>query len=259
MTAVHLFARGGAAAYAAFRPTYPAPLVQRIVRDCTAHSVAVDIGCGTGQLTAQLAASVGRAIGVDVSAEQVAQAAAASPDNCEFVVGSAHTLPVDGVSVADVATIAQTMHWLDPALTFAECRRVLKPGGLLAVVGYPICSVVSSDAANKAVKKYHFETLRQFWHPGRWLLDDGYRFFDLSEHGFEQCESLAFDDTREMSLDAFISYMATQSARKTMIDETGEDPLPRLREELTAAIGSAEKLQVQFPFIAKLGVNKQKD
>jgi SAM-dependent methyltransferase len=260
MTSVaNLFARGGAANYAKFRPSYPEALVSRVLRDVAVSSpssLAVDVGCGTGQLSVALAdRGFARVIGVDVSAEQVA--AGTVRPNIEYRVGSAHALPIDGEQIADAVCIAQTMHWLDPEPTFAECSRLLKHGGIVAVIGYPVCSLLNNDAANAAMQRYHFEVLRPYWHPNRWLLDDGYKFFDLADHGFDECAEVRFEDDREMSLDEFIGYASTSSARATMIESGEPDPLDDLRASIAATLGSSsEKLLVRFPFFAKLGTRK---
>lgn len=255
MSASLLFARGGAAQYARFRPVYPAALVTRVLQDVpnAASALVLDVGCGTGQLTAALAERVGRVIGIDVSAEQLGAATART--NVEYRVGSAHELPVEGSALADAVCIAQTMHWLDPALTFGECRRVLKPGGVLAVIGYPVCALLNNDGADAALKRYHFEVLGPHWHPNRRLLDERYAFFDLAEHGFEHCATVEFDDDREMTLDEFIGYASTSSARATMIESGQPDPLDDLRASIVAAVGAAETLTVRFPFFCKLGIH----
>lgn len=258
MSAVkNLFARGFSPQYAKFRPAYPTPLVTRVLQDVVSveSALAIDVGCGTGQLSVALADRVARVVGVDVSAEQIA--AATPRPNVEYRVGSAHELPVDGSALADVICIAQTMHWLDPTLTFAECRRLLKPGGVVAVIGYSVCALLNNDAADKALKRYHFEVLGPHWHPNRWLLDDRYAFFDLAEHGFDHCATVEFDDDRQMTLDEFIGYASTSSARATMIESGHADPLDDLRASIVAAIGDAETLTVRFPFFCKLGIRQQ--
>jgi ubiquinone/menaquinone biosynthesis C-methylase UbiE len=48
------------------------------------------------------------------------------------VVGTAEHLPFQEASF-DVVTVAQAWHWLDQDAAAAECARVLRPGGLLAI------------------------------------------------------------------------------------------------------------------------------
>ena len=64
----------GGAAYARFRPEYPPELAAFFARVAPTPALAVDVGCGTGQLTTQLAEHFERTIGLDPSADQLANA-----------------------------------------------------------------------------------------------------------------------------------------------------------------------------------------
>lgn len=66
----------GGQAYARFRPEYPAELAQFLASVSPGRALAVDAGCGNGQLTALLAAHFDRVSGLDPSADQIAHAAA---------------------------------------------------------------------------------------------------------------------------------------------------------------------------------------
>ncbi|MBF3045820.1 methyltransferase domain-containing protein, partial [Pseudomonas aeruginosa] len=60
----------GSANYAAHRPTYPARLVDELAALCPGTRLALDCGCGTGQLTVLLAERFERVVGTDASAAQ---------------------------------------------------------------------------------------------------------------------------------------------------------------------------------------------
>lgn len=64
----------GGAAYAQFRPTYPEQLAAFLASVAPSRELAVDAGCGNGQLTQKLAGHFASVIGVDPSAEQIANA-----------------------------------------------------------------------------------------------------------------------------------------------------------------------------------------
>ena len=100
----------------------------------------LDLGCGPGTITLDLAARVapGRVLGLDRSAEVVAQAArvaadAGADDGVEFAVGDAYALELPDASFDVVHAHQVLQHLTDPERALGQARRVLRPGGLLAV------------------------------------------------------------------------------------------------------------------------------
>ncbi len=58
-----------AADYAAYRPSYPPELVDYLADLCPATTLALDCGCGTGQLAVLLARRFEQVIATDASAQ----------------------------------------------------------------------------------------------------------------------------------------------------------------------------------------------
>ncbi len=96
----------------------------------------LDIGCGTGRLARALAERASaRVWGVDPSARMLDQARAKLPASVGLKHGRAERLPFrDGWFDAAVAWLV--VHLVDRSLAFPEARRVLRPGGRLAVVTF---------------------------------------------------------------------------------------------------------------------------
>jgi ubiquinone/menaquinone biosynthesis C-methylase UbiE len=100
----------------------------------------VDVGCGVGAIALDVAARVapGRVLGVDADAGQIetarASAAERGAENASFEVGSVYELPVADASADVVYANAVLFYVPDRPRALAELRRVLKPGGLAAVV-----------------------------------------------------------------------------------------------------------------------------
>jgi SAM-dependent methyltransferase len=95
--------------------------------------LALDVGCGRGELVAALAPHVGRVIGNDVDRtmrEQAARRCAGLPN--VTITGGAWT---DGDDAFDVVTMVAVLHHLDVAQELCEVRRRLSAGGRFLAVG----------------------------------------------------------------------------------------------------------------------------
>jgi SAM-dependent methyltransferase len=98
----------------------------------------LDVGCGPGTITVDLARRVapGSVTGVAASADVIEQAAAslaAADPPVRFEVGDAYHLDLDDRCVDVVHAHQLLQHLTDPVSALVEWRRVLRPGGLLAV------------------------------------------------------------------------------------------------------------------------------
>lgn len=129
--------------YSKYRPTYPRQLLDKIFAFQEKHHVgnelALDLACGSGQLTFDICSQFRQTIGIDISKEQIAcaknKATTLHIPAVQFVVGTASKLPLQNESV-DLVTCSVAWHWLDPETVFTEIDRVLKRPGILAVSTY---------------------------------------------------------------------------------------------------------------------------
>jgi SAM-dependent methyltransferase len=121
------FARA-ADAYERGRPDYPDEAVDALVAALPGRDV-VDLAAGTGKLTRKL---VGRGCDV-VAVEPVAEMRAAIAPPARVVDGVAEATGLPPAS-ADAVTVAQAFHWFDGPRALAEIHRVLRPGGVLALI-----------------------------------------------------------------------------------------------------------------------------
>jgi SAM-dependent methyltransferase len=124
-----------AAAYAEHRPDYPADAVRWCVAP-TGRPVAglrvLDLGAGTGKLTALLAE-----LGADVTAVEPDEAMLAELrrqlPSVRALHGPAEAIPLPDGSV-DAVLCAQSMHWFNMPRALPEIARVLVPGGVLGAM-----------------------------------------------------------------------------------------------------------------------------
>jgi SAM-dependent methyltransferase len=125
--------------YARHRPSYPAEAVSFIITNCglDGHTLLVDIGCGTGISTRLFAERGIPVLGIEPNDAMRTQAEAATPPAGgvapRYQPGRAEaTCLPDGAAAAVLS--AQAFHWFDPPSALEEFRRILCPGGWVALM-----------------------------------------------------------------------------------------------------------------------------
>lgn len=113
------------------------------------HILEIGFGPGIGVERLAALASHGFVAGVDISDVMVAQASkrnapGISAGQIELKQGSAHDLPYPANTFDKVLAINSLHHWQDRQVALREVNRVLKPGGVVAIVEQPPIRV--SDA-----------------------------------------------------------------------------------------------------------------
>ena len=94
----------------------------------------VDVGCGCGATSFALAQRVGPAghvLGIDISAPMLAQARKVQPAGLpvDFVLADATVYPFEPASFDLLFSRFGVMFFADPALSFANMRRAMRPSG----------------------------------------------------------------------------------------------------------------------------------
>lgn len=119
-----------AKAYAQNRPDYPPAAVGWLTGESAAN--VLELGSGTGKLTRALLANGHRVVASDPLTPMLAELARVAPA-ARRVAARAEQIPV-APGVVDVVVSAQAFHWFDPERALPEIARVLRPGGVLALV-----------------------------------------------------------------------------------------------------------------------------
>ncbi|MET9736307.1 class I SAM-dependent methyltransferase [Streptomyces sp. NPDC006458] len=127
---LHASSFGSAAvAYAEHRPDYAEAAVRWALEPAPGPRV-LDLGAGTGKLTATLVTLGAEVIAVEPDAAMLTELRRALP-GVRALPGSAEAIPLPDGSV-DAVLAGNAMHWFDMAVAGPEIARVLAPGGVLA-------------------------------------------------------------------------------------------------------------------------------
>ncbi len=116
-------------AYAEHRPGYAHAAVRWALEQAPGSRV-LDLGAGTGKLTATLVALGGQVIAVEPDKAMLTALRRALPA-VRALAGSAEALPLPDGSV-DAVLAGHALHWFDMDVAGPEVARVLVPGGTLA-------------------------------------------------------------------------------------------------------------------------------
>jgi len=196
------------AEYAAYRPTYPRALVDFLADAAPDTELALDCGCGTGQLSVLLCGRFARVVATDASEKQIENAEPHARVAYRVAPAEASGL---GDASADLVVAAQAAHWFDLPAFYAEARRVARPRGLVALVTYGIIEM--DEPVDAVVKHFYWNVIGPYWPPERRHVEEGYRSFDFPFVEFA-APPLAIEAA--WTLDAFSGYVDTWSAVKAV-------------------------------------------
>jgi len=230
-----------------------------------AHRVAIDVGCGTGQLTFSLARYFDHVLGLDPSAEQIQQAnrayqttTRAEPHQADpkgegqqkiaFIRSPAEAIPcADGI--ANLITAAQAAHWFDLPRFYAEARRVAGRDAVLALISYGVPAL--EPALDEPLSSFYWNDLQAFWPPERKLVDQGYQTLDFP---FTEISHPKMAIECQWDLPAFLGYLSTWSAVKNLHAQGHSVILRRFAEGIERRWGEPSKQRlIRWPLSMRVG------
>jgi SAM-dependent methyltransferase len=232
--------------YATYRPHYPGVLFDWLRQRTPSARRVWDCGTGNGQAATALAARFELVVATDPSLTQLIHAE--HDGVVQYAASTAEVAPWRSGSF-DLITVAQALHWFDRVAFFNEVRRVLVPGGLLAVWSYGIATIV--PAIDEVLRRFHDETLGAYWSPERRLVERGYEGIVLP---FVEERVPVFPMQARWTLPQLGGYLSTWSAVGKYRTVTGADPIPAVMRALADRWGDpADARLVDWPLILRVG------
>lgn len=233
------------ALYAQFRPQYPGALFDFLYRQVSRFDAAWDCGTGNGQVAQLLAARFREVFATDISTKQLEKAPPLP--NVHYAVEPAEQTSAANASF-DLIVVAQAAHWFDFERFYAEVRRTLRPGGLLALIGYSLLRV--DEKVDPVLDHFYRDIIGPYWDAERKHVDAHYQSIPFP---FKEIESPLFWMEFEWSFEHFMGYLNTWSAVQHYIKQVGGNPVDAIRPEFVDAWGEAVVKQVRFPVFTRLG------
>ena len=222
-----------ATAYAEHRPDYAEAAVRWALEPVSARRPlrVVDIGAGTGKLTATLVRLGADVTAVEPDPQMLAELRRTMPE-VRSVPGSAEEMPLPDAGV-DAVLAAQAMHWFDMDRAMPEIARVLTPGGVVAGLWNVDDDRVGwvAELAEISKRKASITLLR--WRSGA----DQARYDRMAAAGaglFRDGEWREFGHGQPRTANSLLATIATHSHLLVMDETEREGLLARVRDFLNS-------------------------
>lgn len=125
---------------------------------------AIELGCGTGYVSAWMARRGATVTGIDNSERQLATAARLAAEHhidLTLLHGNAETVPLPDASFDFAVSEYGAAIWCDPEVWLPEAHRLLRPGGRLTFLGNSplshVCAPLNGENVNTTLHRPYFE------------------------------------------------------------------------------------------------------
>jgi SAM-dependent methyltransferase len=233
--------------YVRYRPTYPDGLYSYLASLAPHHRLAWDCGTGNGQAALGLAKHFDSVVATDASTDQIARAP--HHRRVEYKVARSENAGLESASVA-LVTVAVAVHWFDFDLFYPEVRRVLTPGGLIAVWCYSLPEI--EPAIDRILERYLRDTLSGYWPVRFQYIQDRYRTLPFP---FEELTPPGFTMETLWDLTEVVGFLQSWSGTASYEKRRGYSPLDHIRGPLVGAWGAdSDKRRLLWRLHLRVGI-----
>jgi len=129
---------------------------------------ALDVGCGEGMFTRELARIVPTVVGIDTDQASIESARKQANDlNAQYILGDFMEHPFGSESF-DVITSIAALHHMDASAALTRMRSLLRPGGVIAILGLAGSAPLRDapfELAAAVAHRAHLRTKTYWEHP----------------------------------------------------------------------------------------------
>ena len=232
--------------YVRYRPTYPEELYSYLASIAPHRRLAWDCGTGNGQAALGLADHFHRIVATDASADQLALAPFHS--RVEYRVSRSESVGLETSSAA-LVTAAVAVHWFEFDQFYAEVRRVLTPGGLIAVWCYSLPAI--EPTIDRILERYYREILSGYWPDRFCYIHEQYKTLPFP---FEELTPPKFTMETVWDLTEVLGFLQSWSGTANYEKQNGHSPIELIRPQLIAAWGDeARERTLRWNLFIRLG------
>jgi SAM-dependent methyltransferase len=231
--------------YAKYRPDYPQSIFDFIYPLLNEKVKAWDCGTGNGQVAQELSKDFELVEATDISEQQLSHAFQA--DNINYSTQPAEQTNFEDNSF-DLITVAQAVHWFDIEKFNTEVKRIGKPNGIIALIGYELNNITSE--IDQIIRHFYSNIIGEYWDSERKHIQNRYQQIPFP---FRELEAPEIQNIKLWRFEHLIGYLNTWSAVHHFIDKNNYNPISEVEDELRKAWGNQDVRRVIFPIIFRVG------
>ena len=235
--------------YKRHRPVYPTELYKEILQPVTAYERCWDCATGNGQVAQVLSNHFEQVEATDISENQLAQAPELSNVRYSLQRAEATNFPDN---YFDLITVGQAIHWFDFAAFNKEMKRVSKREAIVAIWGYGLLKI--DKDIDTLTTEFDSNIVGPYWDIERKHIDSAYSSIPFPFESIKVQRSFCIQE--EWDLVRLEGYFNSWSCVQNYKDQkNGENPVPKLIEQISAHWAEGESKKVTFPIFLRLGRN----
>jgi SAM-dependent methyltransferase len=147
----------------------------------------------------------------------------------------------------DLLAAAQAAHWFDWPRFYGEARRVLRPGGVIALWTYELFH--SDPVVDAVIRDFYRNVVGPYWPRERRHVEERYASLPFP---FEEIAAPALVLYSDWSVADALGYLCTWSAVQRYLRVRKSDPVALVADSLAAAWGPGER-RLSWPIHLRVG------
>ena len=247
---------GYADTYDEGRPKLPSKAIEllKIYLDNDIETI-VDIGCGTGLSTEACTQFANNVIGVEPSIDMLNKAKTKENDKMRFIQGYGDKTGLED-ECADIVICSQAFHWMEPEPTIKEVYRILKKGGIFAVIDADYPPVINKEL-EKLNAYLHKKTASLENYENKWVSNKSEHLNNIRKSGlFEYSREICFSHIEKYDQERFKKFLLSQSSMQHAIKYNYDKIVDELNilDERLYNVFKGQTLDAMYPYKMRIGI-----
>ena len=215
----------------------------------------VDIGCGTGNSTEICTQFAKNVIGIEPSEDMLNKAKTKENDKLSFKKGFGDNTGLESNS-ADIVICSQAFHWMNPTSTIEEVCRILKKGGIFAVIDADFIPVIDLRL-EKLIKEFH-NIVTNIENEDKLIIIPQTKHLQniIDSNKFEYCREICFENHTEYDKERFKKLLLSKSSIQKAL-RNNYKPIKTKVENIDVILDEVfqgKSLDALFSYKMKIGI-----